>query len=108
MDTGGDAIRLYKDNSSLERCEIRKYGDHVCDDIILVPVNSQQRVRYITLSAEDYVHVVLCEVQIFAGKSLYYYYCHYIIYIYQLYTCVVSTINCFFVGLACTVGIYII
>jgi len=58
----------------------REYGDHVCDDVILVPVKSQQRVRYFTVSAEK--GVILCEVQIFAGKSLYYcYYCYYIIYI---------------------------
>jgi len=84
VDTGGDAIILYKDNTSLGRCVSREYGDQVCDDVILVPVKSQQRVRYFTVSAEK--DVLLCEVQIFAGKSLYYYYyCYYIIYISIIY-----------------------
>ena len=73
VDIGGDVIILYKDNTSLGYCsEYREYGDHVCDDVILVPVKSQQRVRYLTVSAKEYV--IVCEVQIFAGKSLYYYY----------------------------------
>ena len=73
VDIGGDAIRLYEDNTSLDECsEYREYGDHVCDDVILVPVNSQQKVRYVTVSAER--TVLLCEVQIFAGKPLYYHY----------------------------------
>jgi len=73
VDIGGDVIILYEDNTSLDECtEYREYGDHVCDDVILVPVTSLQRVRYITVSSEK--HVILCEVQIFAGKSLYYYY----------------------------------
>jgi len=74
VDIGGDVIILYKDNTARShRCsEYREYGDHVCDDVILVPVKSQQRVRYLTVSAKEFV--IVCEVQIFAGKSLYYYY----------------------------------
>jgi len=74
VDIGGDAIILYEDNTSLDKCpEYREYGDHVCDDVILVPVNSLQRVRYVTVSSSE-TFLGLCEVQIFAGKSLYYYY----------------------------------
>jgi len=94
VDIGGDAIILYKDNTSLWECpEYREYGDHVCDDVILVPVNSQQQVRYATVSARA---VELCEVQIFAGKSLYYYYYWKIDLYIRTYMCVVSTINCIF------------
>ena len=94
VDNGGDAIILYEDKTSSHQCsEYREYGDHVCDDVILVPVNSQQKVRYITISSAAFV--MLCEVQIFAGKSLYYYYWNRDLYI-RTYMCVVSTINCIF------------
>jgi len=66
-DTGGDFIELYKDITSLTNCtEFRSYGDNPCDDVILIPVTSEQDVRYITISTNSVV--VLCEVQIFAGK----------------------------------------
>ena len=70
-DTGSDAIYLYKDNRSLSNCtEFRSYGDNVCDDVILIPVSSEQHVRYVTISTNTVV--TTCEVQIFAGNICFY------------------------------------
>ena len=70
-DTTVHAIQLYKDNTMLTKCQMYgAYGDDVC--VILVPVYSKQHVRYVTISTAT--TVTLCEVQIFAGKILYYYF----------------------------------
>jgi len=62
-----DSIALYKDNTSLSGCtEYRSYGDNPCDDVILIPVSSEQYVRYVTISTATVV--TTCEVQIFAGN----------------------------------------
>jgi len=67
LDTGGDFIELYKDNTRLSVCtDYRSYGDNPCDDVILIPVTSEKYVRYVTISTNTVVS--LCEVQIFAGK----------------------------------------
>jgi len=68
LDNGGDFIELYKDTTGLTNCtEYRSYGDNPCDDVILIPVTSEQHVRYVTIIS-THTYVALCEVQIFAGK----------------------------------------
>jgi len=42
-------------------------GSSVCDDVILIPINSRQKVKFVKISANDTV-LTLCEVQVFAGK----------------------------------------
>jgi len=67
LDSGGDFIELYKDNTSLSGCtEFRSYGNDPCDDVILIPVSSEHHIRYVTISTNTVV--LLCGVQIFAGK----------------------------------------
>ena len=45
----------------------RLNGSSVCDDVILIPINSMQEVQFVKISANNTV-LTLCEVQIFAGK----------------------------------------
>jgi len=62
----GVFTQLYRDTSNAESCSVyRDYGDSVCDDVILIPITSQQTFRYLKISAKI---VTLCEVQVFAGK----------------------------------------
>jgi len=62
----GVFTRLYQDASNAESCSVyRDYGDSVCDDVILFPITSQQKVRFLKISAK---WVTVCEVQVFAGK----------------------------------------
>jgi len=64
----GVFTRLYQDASNAESCNAyRDYGDNVCDDVILIPITSQQKVRYLKISAK---WVTVCEVQVFAGKCI--------------------------------------
>jgi len=67
------SIVLYTNNTNVPACTngmFRSYGDHACDDVILIPVTSEQHVRYVTILT--YTVVTTCEVQIFAGKMLYF------------------------------------
>ena len=64
----GFFTQLYRDTSNAESCSVyRDYGDSICDDVILIPITSQQKVRYLKISAKV---VTLCEVQVFAGKCI--------------------------------------
>jgi len=45
----------------------RLNGSSVCDDVILIPINSGQDVQFVKISTKDTV-LTLCEVQVFAGK----------------------------------------
>jgi len=64
----GVFTHLYRDTSNAESCSVyRDYGDSICDDVILIPITSQQKVRYLIISAKV---VTLCEVQVFAGESI--------------------------------------
>jgi len=45
----------------------RLNGSSVCDDVILIPINSMDDVQFVKISANDTV-LTLCEVQVFAGK----------------------------------------
>jgi len=45
----------------------RLNGSSVCDDVILIPINSMDDVQFVKISANDNV-LTLCEVQVFAGK----------------------------------------
>ena len=64
----GVFTQLYRDTSNAEFCSVyRDFGDSVCDDVILSPITSQQKVRYLKISAK---WVTVCEVQVFAGKCI--------------------------------------
>ena len=41
-------------------------GTSVCDDVILIPVNSGTEVQFVQISVNNFL--TLCEVQVFAGK----------------------------------------
>jgi len=45
-------------------------GTSVCDDVILIPVNSETEVQYVQISKRSNYDnfLTLCEVQVFAGK----------------------------------------
>jgi len=64
----GVFTQLYRDTSNAEICSVfRDHGNSVCDDVILIPITSQQTFRYLKISAKN---VALCEVQVFAGECL--------------------------------------
>jgi len=64
----GVFTQLYRDTSNAPSCSVfRDYGDNVCDDVILIPITSQQKVRFLKISA---TWVTICEVQVFAGECI--------------------------------------
>jgi len=67
----GVFTQLYQDTSNVKFCSAyRDYGDNVCDDVILIPITSQQKVRFFKISANSYLTV--CELQVFAGECIAY------------------------------------
>ena len=67
----GVFTQLYQDASNAEFCSVyRDYGDNVCDDVILIPITSQQNIRFLKISANSYLTV--CELQVFAGECIAY------------------------------------
>ena len=66
-------ILLHKDASPHQRCdEYTDEGTSVCSDVITIPINNDQPVRNITIS--NMYTIRFCEIEVFAGKILYYYY----------------------------------
>ena len=69
--TDGSETELYRDKSNVENCT-GKYTNPaytVCQDIIAIPISSDQSWRYVKISTTDYL--MLCEVEVFAGKPCY-------------------------------------
>jgi len=65
-------ILLYQDASPDQQCkEYPDAGTSVCSDVITIPINSDQPVRNITIAHR--LQVYFCEIEVFAGKRLYYY-----------------------------------
>jgi len=59
-------VFLYKDDGDATTCsDAKSFGTSVCDDVILIPVNSGTEVQYLTIAVNNIL--TLCEVQIFAG-----------------------------------------
>jgi len=59
-------VFFYKDNGDATTCQNKKsFGPSVCDDVVLIPVNSGTEVQYLTIAVNNFL--TLCEVQIFAG-----------------------------------------
>jgi len=68
---GGMGILLYQDASPYQVCdEYPDAGTSVCSDVITIPINSDQPVRNITIAHRE---IYFCEIEVFAGKRLYYY-----------------------------------
>jgi len=69
---GGMGILLYQDTSPNQDCDVYPdAGTSACSDVITIPINTDQPVRNITISNQR--RIFLCEVEVFAGKRLYYY-----------------------------------
>jgi len=65
-------VRLYQDASPDQSCkEYPDVGTSVCSDVITIPINTDQPVRNITIAHRAVI--LFCEVEVFAGKILYYY-----------------------------------
>ena len=63
---GSVDVFFYKDIGNATTCsDANTFGTSVCDDVILIPVNSGTEVQYLTIVVNNIL--TLCEVQIFAG-----------------------------------------
>jgi len=59
-------VSLYKDDGDVTTCsDARSFGSSVCDDVLLIPINSATEMQYLTIAVNNIL--TLCEVQIFAG-----------------------------------------
>jgi len=64
----GKGTELHRDQSNVSDCT-RKYTNQaypVCQDIIAIPISSDQSWQHVKISTIDYL--MLCEVEVFAGK----------------------------------------
>jgi len=69
---GGMGILLYQDASPHRPCkEYPDAGTSVCSNVIPIPINSDQPVRNINIAHRTMI--LFCEIEVFAGKRLYYY-----------------------------------
>jgi len=64
----GNGTELHRDQSNVANCsgEYTNQAYPVCQDIIMIPISSDQSWRYVKISTTDYL--MLCEVEVFAGK----------------------------------------
>jgi len=63
---GSVEVSLYRDDGDATTCsDAKSFGSSVCDDVVLIPVNSGTEVQYLTIAVNNFL--MLCEVQIFAG-----------------------------------------
>ena len=63
---GSVDVSLYKDDGDATTCsDAKSFGSSVCDDVVLIPVNSVTEMQYLTIAVNNIL--TLCEVQIFAG-----------------------------------------
>ena len=59
-------VPLYKDDGDATTCsDAKSFGTSVCDDVILIPVNSATELQYLTIAVNNFL--TICEVQVFAG-----------------------------------------
>jgi len=69
---GGMGILLYQDATPHQDCdEYPDAGTSVCSDVITIPINTDQPVRNLTIA--NLGQLRFCEIEVFAGKRLYYY-----------------------------------
>jgi len=58
--------QLYQDTTTIKDCSTYpEYGTSVCSDVITLPIDITERVRYVKISVLNWL--MLCEVQVFAG-----------------------------------------
>ena len=62
-----DVVFVIQDSSGLSCSSAQLNGTSVCDDVILIPVNSGTEVQFVQISVNNNF-LTLCEVQVFAGK----------------------------------------
>jgi len=63
---GSVDVFFYKDIGNATTCsDAKSFGSSVCDDVVLITVNSGTEVQYLTIAVNHFL--TLCEVQIFAG-----------------------------------------
>jgi len=59
-------VSLYKDDGDATKCsDAKSFGSSVCDDVVLIPINSATEVQYLNIAVNNFLS--LCEVQVFAG-----------------------------------------
>jgi len=68
---GGMGIPLYQDATPSLCDEYPDAGTSVCSDVTTITINNDQPVQYITI--DHRLQVYFCEIEVFAGKRLYYY-----------------------------------